>query len=349
MRQALEHWLNQVWYGPKPPPLWLRALTPIFRLGSGINRQFQRLRRPVALFGAPLIVVGNLTAGGSGKTPLVIRLCQVFAQAGLKPGVISRGYGRSSRGLLRVNADSDPAQVGDEPVLLARRTGAPVIVAHDRCAAARALLRTGVQVVIADDGLQHYRLPRTVEICVVDQSRQFGNGRLQPAGPLREPVSRLATVDYIVVNAGSGRPESTPATAALPAGRLVSMQLLPGWLRSLDGELSWRITQFSGCRVNALAGIGNPQRFFETLRQAGLKTIEFAFPDHHSFSAADFAALNSSLPVIMTEKDAIKCAAMNLKNAWYLTVDAALPAEFEAELVARIRATSMSEQPHGRR
>lgn len=347
MRRALEHWLNQVWYGHKPPPLWLRALTPIFRLASGIDRQFQRLRRPAALFGAPVIVVGNLTAGGSGKTPLVIRLCQVFAEAGLKPGVISRGYGRSSRGLLRVSADFDPAQVGDEPLLLARRTGVPVIVARDRCAAARALLREGVQVVIADDGLQHYRLPRTVEICVVDQSRQFGNGRLQPAGPLREPISRLATVDYVVVNTGCGRADSAPATTAIPLGHLVAMQLLPGWLRSLGGELSWRITQFSGCRVNAVAGIGNPQRFFATLRQAGLKTVEFAFPDHHPFSAADFAPLSSALPLIMTEKDAIKCSAMNLKNAWYLTVDAALPAEFEAELVARIRATCRSEQPHG--
>lgn len=337
MRQELEHYLNRVWYGHARPPGWLIALSPVYRVASRLNRLVQRARRPERLFGAAIVVVGNLTAGGSGKTPLVIRLCQVFTNAGLKAGVISRGYGRLSHGMLRVEPASDPAEVGDEPLLIARRAGVPVVVARDRCAAAELLLREGLDVIISDDGLQHYRLPRTVEICVIDSARQFGNGHLLPAGPLREPLRRLREVDYVVVNESADRAENPALAAAIAGHTAVPMHLAPGWLRSLDGELSWRISQFTGCRVNAVAGIGHPERFFKTLQQAGLKTCDYAFPDHHVFTREDFAVIKSDLPIIMTEKDAVKCTGMRLPNAWYLSVEAALPGSFESELVARIR------------
>lgn len=328
MRAETEQKLNRIWYEGEPAPAWLRVLEPLYRQGNRIDR-WLKTRRPVKdLDQATIVVVGNITAGGSGKTPLVIRLCRVLKAAGLKPGVISRGYGRKDKSLRLVSPASDPGKVGDEPLLIARQSGVPVIVASDRCAAARALIKKGIDVIVSDDGLQHYRLPRDVEICVVDAARGFGNGRLIPAGPLREPLERLASVDHVVLN-GEGD--------VLPEGiKGVPMVLVAGLLRSLDSGQSWRLAQFAGCRVNAVAGIGNPSRFFDLLRQARLKVSEFPFPDHHDYSRADFERMDPDLPVLMTEKDAVKCKALGLKNAWCLAVEAALPPEFEASLVATL-------------
>lgn len=321
--------MNRRWYGGEPVPAWQRALVPLYRLGQCIDRTWKHSRRPRDLEAARIVVVGNLTAGGSGKTPLVIRLCEVLGKAGLRAGVVSRGYGRNTKDLRLVSPSSDPAVVGDEPLLIARRTGVPVIVAEDRCEAARRLLKQGVQVVLADDGLQHYRLPRRIEICVVDGARGFGNGLLLPAGPLREPLDRLEQVDYIVVNGES--------SAVSPELDPVPMHLAPGLLRALDGSQSWRLSQFAGCRVNAVAGIANPGRFFDLLRSARIKVNEYPFPDHHRFSEADFEPMDANLPVLMTAKDAVKVLELGLKNAWCLDVDAVLPAAWEAELVTRLR------------
>lgn len=329
MRADLEQKMNRRWYGGEAVPAWQRALVPLYRLGQRIDRAWSISRRPSDLESARIVVVGNLTAGGSGKTPLVIRLCEVFEQAGLRPGVVSRGYGRGSKELRLVSASSDPDVVGDEPLLIARRTGVPVIVAEDRCEAARRLLKHGVQVVVSDDGLQHYRLPRRIEICVVDGARGFGNGLLLPAGPLREPLKRLEQVDYVVVNG-----ESTAVPATLDP---VQMTLAPGLLRPLDGSQSWRLSQFAGCRVNAVAGIANPGRFFELLRGARIIVNEYPFPDHHSFGKADFDKMDANLPVLMTAKDAVKVFKLGLKNAWCLDVDAVLSRAWEAELVQRLR------------
>jgi len=324
MRQEIEHWLNQVWYGKEAPPIWLKALVPLYRGAFLLDRKLKK-RIPSDLESRPILVVGNLTVGGSGKTPLVIRLCKVLRDAGLKVGVASRGYGRESRGLQKVSVESDPLMVGDEPLLIAQRTSVPVIVAEDRCAAARALFAAGVDVVIADDGLQHHRLPRRMEICVVDGSRTFGNGLQIPAGPLREPLSRLAEVDYVVLNGEQSLPK--------PIANAVRMQLVPGMLRSLNQDMSWRLSQFSGCKVNAVAGIANPERFFSSLEQAGLIIERHAWPDHHSFSKDDFSRLNPDFPILMTEKDAVKCRGLSLSNAWYLGIDAALPGDFESRVV----------------
>lgn len=328
MRQRLEQWLNRIWYGEARPRPWLLALTPLYRLGFLLHRKIDIARRPPDLAGRAIVVVGNLTVGGSGKTPLVIRLCHLLEQAGLKPGVISRGYGRKVRNLVRVTADVTAGETGDEPLVIARRTGVPVVVAADRCAAAQSLFAGGIDVVIADDGLQHHRLPRSLEICVVDGEREFGNGCLLPAGPLREPLGRLREVDYVVINGDESPLVSDDGT--------VRMQLSPGLLYALAGGENWRLSQFAGCRVNAVAGIANPERFFRALRQAGLQVTERAFADHHVFTADDFCGLEPGLPIIMTEKDAVKCRGMNLQNAWYLSLEASLPSGWEAEFVGKL-------------
>jgi tetraacyldisaccharide 4'-kinase len=328
MRARIEKRLNGIWYEGHPPPLWLKGLVPLYRAGSRLDRWWKMRRRPDDLGSVCIIVVGNITVGGSGKTPLVIRLCQLLRQAGLRPGVISRGYGRKDRRLRLVSPGSSPKVVGDEPLLIAQRAGVPVIVASDRCDAARTLASNPVDVIISDDGLQNYRLPRNVEICVIDGKRALGNGRLIPAGPLREPVDRLATVDHRVINGEF--PEFAEEIEAVP------MTLVSGLLRSTDSDHSWRLSQFKGCRVNGIAGIGNPGRFFATLEQSGITVVEHVFPDHYAFSRSDFEHMDATLPILMTEKDFVKCKSLGLKNAWYLSVDAALPAEWERALVRQV-------------
>lgn len=328
MRSDIEHKLNEIWYEGLPVPIWLRALAPVYKAGNRMDRWWTSRGRPDDLDSVCIIVVGNITVGGSGKTPLVIRLCQVLRSAGLKPGVISRGYGRKERGLRLVSPASDPGVVGDEPLLISQRAGVPVIVSRNRCEAARALLRKGINVIISDDGLQHYRLPRNVEICVIDGKRGFGNGLLIPAGPLREPLERLAAVDHIVVNG--------EADAVLDELQATQMTLVAGLLRSLDSGQSWRLSQFAGCKANAVAGVGNPGRFFDLLRNARITVHEHAFPDHHSFTLKDFEKMDPSLPILMTEKDAVKCKMLGLKNAWFLSVDAVLPLWWEEELLRQV-------------
>ena len=328
MRSETEFKLNQIWYEGEPVPWWLRALVPVYIAGNRLDKWWKLRQRPDDLGSVFIIVVGNITVGGSGKTPLVIRLCNVLRQAGFKPGVISRGYGRKERDLRLASPASDPGVVGDEPLLIAQRAGVPVIVSPDRCEAARTLLKKQINVIISDDGLQHYRLPRNLEICVIDGTRGFGNGLQIPAGPLRESVARLAAFDEIIVNG---------ETDVLPDGMpMTPMVLVAGLLRSMDSGQSWRLAQFAGCKANAVAGIGNPGRFFDLLRHARIKVIEHVFPDHHVFSANDFANMDASLPILMTEKDAVKCKSLGLKNAWCLSVDAVLPSEWERDLVRRV-------------
>lgn len=329
MRADREAQLNRIWYEGEPPPWWLSALVPLYRAGNRLDRWYQRRNSPKSLDQAFIIVVGNLTAGGSGKTPLVAKLCRILKQAGFNPGVVSRGYGRSDRSLRLVSQGSDPDEVGDEPLLLARQTGVPVVVSANRCEATEKLIAMGVDVVISDDGLQHYRLPRNLEICVVDGQRQFGNRRLLPAGPLREPLSRLDTVDYIVVNGESCDQEETEGAT--------TMSLHGNILSSLRDGQKWRLAQFAGCSVNAVAGIGNPERFFSLLEQARIRVHRFPFPDHHVFSANDFESMDADLPVLMTEKDAVKCQSLELKNAWSLAVEAVLPPAWESAFVQRVR------------
>ena len=323
MKAALEAWLLRRWYGGVAPGPGLRALSLVYRALRALHalpwRLGLRRARPI---GAPVLVVGNLVAGGSGKTPLVIALATELARRGFRPGIVSRGYGRTARGAVDVLPDLPPALCGDEPLLIARQTGLPVRVASDRAGAARELVARGVDLVIADDGLQHRPLHRDVEIEVIDGERRHGNGRLLPAGPLREPAGRA--VDFRVVNGGDAGAGEWP------------MQLVLGQAIPLGPGAPRPLGAFAPGPVHAFAGIGNPGRFFAALAEAGLQVHGHAFPDHHGFSAADLD-FRPALPRLMTSKDAVKCRQFDLADAWEVPVRAELPPAFFDAVAARLR------------
>ena len=330
------------WYGDAPVPLHARALSGLFALGAGLRRDLyrrgllrtQRVQRPV-------IVVGNLVAGGSGKTPLTIALVERLRAAGWNPGIASRGYGRSDADTARwVEAGTDPALGGDEPVLLASRTGARVRVDRDRVAAAQALIAGGCDVVVCDDGLQHYRLARDIEIEVIDGRRRYGNGRLLPAGPLREPPARGESCDFRVLNVG------VETDLAAEFGEW-PMWFEPGPARPMAGGRPMPLSAFAGQRVHAVAGIGEPERFFSMLRGQGIAVVPHAFADHHRYSADDLR-FGSDLPVLLTEKDAVKCAAFATDRYSSVGIEAQLPEAFWVALLARLgpnRAAAPPETP----
>ncbi len=271
----------------------------------------------------PVIVLGNLTVGGTGKTPLTIWLANHLRQRGIEVGLVSRGYGREQSGLRSVTYNSRWKEVGDEPLILHRRTGCMTLVGSDRLAAARALAAQGAKVILADDGLQHLRMRRECEIIVIDGARGLGNGRLLPAGPLRESGSRAGMADALVVNGGA---EGEPVRGLPPelAAAALRMRLVASEARQVaHAELAQPLEAFRGKPLHAVAGIGNPQRFFAELRARGLEVIEHPFPDHHAFSASDLD-FGNGLPVLMTEKDAVKCRKIAGPRLWYVPVEAVL-------------------------
>jgi len=282
--------------------------------------------------GKPVIVVGNLTVGGTGKTPLTIWLARHLRQRGLEVGLVSRGYGRERGGLRDVTLNSSWQEVGDEPLILHRNTGCMTLVASDRVAAARALVARGAKVILADDGLQHLRMRRDCEIVVVDGGRGLGNGRVLPAGPLRESAGRVGAADVLVVTGGKeGEPvRGVPPERAAAAPR---MRLAAGEARQVAGAGPMQpLEAFRGRPVHAVAGIGNPQRFFADLRARGLQVIEHAFPDHHALSAADLD-FGDGLAVLMTEKDAVKCGELADPRLWYVPVEATFSEADERRLL----------------
>jgi tetraacyldisaccharide 4'-kinase len=316
----MEQWLTQLWYRESAGPSLLQPLAWLYGLISRLRRYaYARGWLKTQRVGKPVIVVGNLTVGGTGKTPLVAWLAEQLSVSGLKVGIVSRGYGRSKRVPQVVHAESAWRDVGDEPLLLRQLTGCDTVVAQDRFAGAQQLVALGVDVVIADDGLQHLRLARDCEIVVVDGARGFGNGRLLPAGPLREPALRLRQASVVVVN---GVPEH--ASLLVGEGRLapttLQMSLHGGEAYRLDGLAGPQSLQhFSGKRVHAVAGIGNPSRFFRDLRARGIDVIEHPFADHHPFVAADLT-FEDDLPVLMTQKDAVRCRSLANPRLWYVPV-----------------------------
>jgi len=334
--------LERLWYEDGAGIPLLAPLGWIYGALSGARRRAYRsgwLRpRPLA---SPVVVVGNLTVGGTGKTPLTIYLARELSAANLKVGIVSRGYGRRGAGMRSVQPDSDWRDVGDEPVILARRTGCPTMVAADRVAGARTLIARGADLILADDGLQHLPLKRDCEIVVVDGSRGFGNGRLLPAGPLREPPDELARADLVVVN---GEPaHRSLKSPALPAGAL-RMQLVAQAAVRLDGRgAPCELAAFRGRRVHAVAGIGNPQRFFQQLSAHGMEVIAHPFPDHHPFTERELS-FGDELPVLMTEKDAVKCAPFANARLWYVPVSAAFSdgdaQALRARVLGKLRAMS---------
>jgi len=322
-------WIERHWQRVTLVSALLYPLSLVFRSIVALRRAAYRASLlPSLRLGVPVIVVGNITVGGTGKTPLVLWLATFLSDHGFRPGIVSRGYGSTARTPRPVTAGSDPKTGGDEPVLLAHRSARPVWVGENRAATAEALLRAHPEcdVIVSDDGLQHYRLQRDVEFAVVDGGRGFGNGFMLPAGPLREPLSRLRTVDAVVVN-GPARPLETPR-------RTLTMQLNGREFRNvLNPDHTVGPAHFHRLRVHAIAGIGNPQRFFAHLEALGLQFEAHAFPDHHRYVAADLAFPDADA-ILMTEKDAVKCAAFAAETHWALRVDA-MPESELGELVLR--------------
>ena len=320
--------IEQIWHGGDPR-LSSQALAVLLIPLGWLYRLIVRCRRlayqtgllAVRRVGAPVIVVGNITAGGAGKTPLVLWLAEYLRGRGFRPGIVSRGYGATpAKKPQQAEGDSDPAVVGDEPMLLAGRTKCPVVVAIRRPLAARELIaRYGCDLIIADDGLQHYALGRDIEIAVIDGERRFGNGRCLPAGPLREPQGRLDSVDLVVSKHKAGRHEYK---MAYRYGELVSL---------LDANKTRPLADLAGEAAHAVAGIAEPSRFFAHLQAGGIDIIRHAFPDHHPYSAADLA-FNDGRAVVMTEKDAVKCRAFATQRCWYLPIRAELPDSFRYRL-----------------
>lgn len=318
MKRWFETWLLNVWYGNA----WLGKylllpLTGIFCVLSALNRWLgkrRQIRHPV-----PVVIVGNISVGGTGKTPLVIWLVEQLRNLGFKPGVVSRGHG-SKESLQDVSPDNDPATVGDEPLLIVQRTNVPLVIGRNRNQAiSRLLQKHACDIVIADDGLQHYRMGRELEICVVDGQRRFGNGLCLPSGPLREPVSRLASCDFVITNGES----------MLMQGDVLH-NLVTGEQKSLH--------EFAGQTVHTVTGIGNPQRFTRMLEEAGLRPRLNVYPDHHAFTGAEFQFADD-LPILMTEKDAVKCRQFFTahNNCWYLPINAVLDATLAQTLLTRLQ------------
>jgi tetraacyldisaccharide 4'-kinase len=327
-----QHPLESLWYRVS---IWHIVLLPfswLFAALAYLRRLFYRLGALKSTrLAVPVVVVGGISVGGSGKTPLVLWLARLLLENGYRPGIVSRGYRGSASAPCAVAADSQASVVGDEPVLLAQRSHCPVWVGGDRVAAAQALLalHPQVNVIIADDGLQHYRLQRDVEIVVLDGERGVGNGFLLPAGPLRESVARLRHVDAVVVNGKDSAPFAVGQA---------------GYSMTLEGRLFHHLADrretataesFRGRTVHAVAGIGNPPRFFRHLEGLGLDITPHAFPDHHVYTLADLD-FPGDAPILMTEKDAVKCEKLIPTRCWVLAVDAQLSAAFGVAILGKL-------------
>lgn len=321
MKQALTQWVEQAWYGKSQR---LFALRPLSWLVARVaRRRLLAFRASAKQPPVPVLVVGNITVGGTGKTPLVVALCAQAAARQLRVAIISRGYGAQPPNFpWRVAAEQSSTVAGDEPLMLARKTGVPVFISPKRDDALAAALSVKPDVIISDDGLQHYALPRTAEVAVLDGERLLGNGLCLPAGPLREPAQRLHEVNWVVVNGGQ-------ATHELPWASAVAMRLVPGHFTQPATNTQLSVAEFVARfqQVHAVAAIGHPQRFFSTLGEQGLVVTPHAFPDHHAFTAEDIAFAGTA-PIVMTEKDAVKCAPWLDERGWVFSVEAELPNTF---------------------
>ncbi len=317
------HWLQNHWHRITPLHLILFPISLVFRLLVAVRRDMYQngMLSSVQLL-LPVIVVGNINVGGTGKTPLTLALARQLAEHGWHPLIVSRGYGGTTRQPQHVNDRSEAHKVGDEPLLMARRNICPVWIGRDRAETARAALQAHPQcdIVLCDDGLQHYRLQRDVEIAVVDGENRFGNGLMLPAGPLREPESRLREVDAVVVNGG-----------AVPAGQYAMRLSGDRFYNLLDPEKQTAADRFQGLSNHAVAGIGNPQRYFQHLETLGVSFTPHAFPDHHPFRADNFNFTDCDA-ILLTEKDAVKCTAFADARYWVLRVDA----QIDPDLLERI-------------
>ena len=332
----LQQWLESIWYdSDNENSIGRLFLMPLSYLYSAINT-YQRKSQTKNLMklSCPVIVVGNITVGGTGKTPLTIHVVKLLQKSGYKPAIITRGYGgKATTWPQAVTAESDASLVGDEAVLMASRTGVPVYAGANRLGSIEQLLKThDCDVIVSDDGMQHYKLPRDIQIAVIDGNRQLGNGYCLPAGPLREKKERLNDCDLIVVN-GQNKDKNNYFEMALSGKTLINL------MTNEEKDLS----DFSGQEVQAMTGIGNPQRFYTTLKLRGLNVIENSFPDHYAFVRNDLSFSADSI-VIMTEKDAVKCKPLigDSNLYWYLPVTATLSNEFDLALIDKFKTVNHS-------
>jgi tetraacyldisaccharide 4'-kinase len=319
-------WLTQTWYQIHPIRWLLLPFSLIYQLIIALRilcyriGLFKRYHLPV-----PVIVVGNITVGGTGKTPTVIWLAKQLQQAGYQPGIISRGYGGKAEKYPQwVEADSDPTIVGDEPVIISRQTACPMAVSPNRVEAARLLIdNKNCDIIISDDGLQHYALARDIEMVIVDGLRFFGNHLCLPAGPLREPLVRLGRADYVVLNGG---PKESQYKMLLNPGQVINVA---------DPTITRSINEFEEKKVHGIAAIGHPDRFFSYLTSHRLKLTTHHFSDHHQFTAEDLA-FDDGLDIIMTEKDAVKCQPFATNRMWYIPVQAAISGDLEHAIINQL-------------
>ena len=345
MKATLSAWIERAWYDNGFGRVVLLPLTLLYASVTAIRRimyrhgLFSTVRLPV-----PVVVVGNIVAGGAGKTPITLFVARSLSERGWQPGIVSRGYGRQDdASVLEVTNDSSAEEVGDEPLLLARRSGCTVVVGRDRVAAAERVIQAGADVIIADDGLQHYRLGRDFEICVIDGSRGLGNGHQLPAGPLREPATRLASTDAVLVNA--------TGVSEMPRGldgaeHPISFTLEASTASSLDGTRAESLESFAGTPVAAVAGIGNPERFFQLLERHGLTVIRHPLPDHAGFDPGS-ASLGADRTILVTEKDAVKLDALSPGAVWYVPVEVAMDDAASRELLDAIETRCRHRQDSG--
>lgn len=329
LKDAIALYFARAWY--KTPMWWtLRALIPfslIFRVIVLSRKKWVQTSKPKPL-SKPVIVVGNITAGGTGKTPFVIALVKQLKALGFKPGVVLRGYGGQQKlSPFLVAKESDPTQVGEESLVIVQEAECPVAVCPNRKNAALLLIQNAnCDLIVSDDGLQHYSLPRHIEIAVVDVERTFGNGWLLPAGPLREPLSRLNEVDCLIAHYSYGKVLS-PFFQRVSKKPLFGMYLKPVGFFGMNERRFYSLDYFKEKTVHAVCAIGCPERFFETLRALDVNLIEHVFPDHCFFKEGDLS-FNDSLPVVMTHKDAIKCVSFKNPRLLYLAVEARIDPEF---------------------
>ena len=314
--------LQYYWYHPNILLWFLLPISWLYCLVVFIRRKLYQLNLKRSYdCQVPVVVIGNIVVGGSGKTPLLISLCEYLKTKGITPGVVSRGYGGDFIGVKQVTHTDSAKSVGDEPLMIYQCAGVPVVVGSDRVATVQYLIENNsCDVVLSDDGLQHYRMKRDFEIAVVDASRRHGNGFCLPAGPLRERISRLDDVDMVVYNGADG-----------VASNECSYQLQTIGLQQLNGDDVKLISSLSDQSVHAVAGIGDPSRFFKQLQKDGVTIIEHAYPDHHDYQQNDFNGWSEEC-IIMTEKDAVKCRELSLNDAWVLSVKATFSDELESKL-----------------
>jgi tetraacyldisaccharide 4'-kinase len=324
---TLEHRVLRFWYGKSILAILLQPAAYIFQALVALRRTaYRRGLLAQEVISVPVVVIGNITVGGTGKTPLVAWLVQQLREAGYRPGIVSRGYGgRVNRNPRMVNQTSSVAEVGDEALVLARQTQAPICIGIDRVAAARHLLaEADVDIVIADDGLQHYRLARDLEIAVLDGDRMLGNGRFLPAGPLRESSDRLREVDLVFINGAVDHPSG------------YAFSLVPADALELNTTKARALGEFSGVRVWAVAGIGNPARFCKMLESFDIEPLSVDIPDHGTISL-EALRQKEAYPILMTEKDAVKYLGDAVPDAWYVPVAVKMPVQAQTAVMKRIQ------------